>query len=66
MPYTGDQLPNKRKLDKNNQLIDPEDTLLDDLLDMFVKDDKLSEYDNLDNGVDGEFEDLEDFEEPTD
>tara|TARA_Y100001951_G_C11279655_1_gene264427 strand:- start:926 stop:1126 length:201 start_codon:yes stop_codon:yes gene_type:complete len=66
MPYTGDQLPNKRKLDKNGQLIDPEDTLLDDLRDMFVKDDKLSEYDNLDNGVDGEFEDLEDFEEPTD
>ena len=66
MPYTGDQLPNKRKLDQKGFLIDQEDTLLDDLLDMFVKDDKLSEYDNLDNGVDGEFEDLKDFEEPTD
>ena len=35
MSYTGDQLPKKRKLDKNGNLIDPEDTLMDDLLSMF-------------------------------
>lgn len=32
MSYTGDQMPKKRKFDKNGNLIDPEDTLIDSLI----------------------------------
>ena len=32
MSYTGDQLPSKRKFDKDGVLIDPEDTLIDSFL----------------------------------
>jgi hypothetical protein len=34
MGYSGDQPPHKRKFDKNGNLIDPEDTLLESLADM--------------------------------
>ena len=35
MGYSGDQPPHKRKFDKNGNLIDPEDKLLDSIAGMF-------------------------------
>ena len=32
MSYTGDQLPSNRKFDKQGNLIDPEDTLIDNVM----------------------------------
>ena len=66
MPYTGDQIPSKKQLDKNGELIDPEDTLFENLFKMFTKGKTFEQYKSLTDDIDSEFEDLKGITETKD